>query len=93
MSTGKTATTLRIAALVACLVNEIPLNTSVRRKQWLMDGSQTLVGFLPVCDGEEGLTVREAEKKKRISLYRPTSSLTMPLESGLRVSADPISRE
>lgn len=55
---------LKNTALVAYHVHGILLNISARRKKWLMGNGYTLVGFLPVCSGDEELNKEGSAEHK-----------------------------
>lgn len=89
----KIGTTLRTTALVAFPVPVTPLNVSVRKKHWLIEGGYTVVRFLPVSSREEEMDVEGNGEKEGTAVYGFTSFLIMPFESEVRATPETVARE
>lgn len=89
---SKTSMALRSTLLAAYPVQQILLNVSSRRGQQLIGNDHTLVGFLQVYCTQEELEEEECAKDEDILEYGFTSSMKVPLESGIRDTADLVQR-
>lgn len=64
-----------------------------KRQHIVVVNGDTLLGFLPVCSTQEPLKEKESTGDEEISVYIFISSLTVPLESSFRVTADSEEKE
>lgn len=83
---NKTATMLKIIALVAYLVCAVLLNCSYSYRLCLFENGHSLVGFVPVgrVDRKEGMRSREIVEKYPI--YRFTGSSVVELKESTSIS-------
>lgn len=79
---------LKRTELVAYLEYAILLIAYSRERQWIIGNERTLQRSLPVCLTQEELEDEEGTKDEEKSLCGYTSSMLVPLQSGVRATAD-----
>lgn len=77
----KRGTKLKSRALAAYSVHIILLSVSARRRKWLIRTTHTLVGFLPVCCGNEQLEGERRGEDEELSVCGLTSLMKALMES------------
>lgn len=81
-------TTPKNIGFVAYPLQVIFLSTSSRRNGLLIDHESLLVGLLPVRFTLEQVEKEEIVENEQTSVYRITTSTTVPLRRKVRVTAD-----
>lgn len=69
-------------------VHAIHHNVFGRRRKWLIEKGRTLVGFLPVSCKRQELKDEGSGNDEELSIFGLTSSMTGPLNSAVRMTAD-----
>lgn len=88
LCSDKISMKLRSTSIVAYPVNAILLSVSLRRRKWLIGSGNTLVGFPLVLYTQELFGKERSRDVEELSVYRFTSSKTVPSEIGIPPTTD-----
>lgn len=89
----ETAMTLKTMALVAFPMHAMVLNVSAKAKQLLVGNHHTQVGFVPISCTQKHVEEEIIGEDEEMSLYKFTSSIKVPLKSGIRLTADSVRKK
>lgn len=90
---GKTVTLIEIMTLVAYPLSTVHLNLSAGKGKWFLENEYVLKRFLSVSCTQESPVKEEGVENETTTAYGFMSLMTVPLQSGLRITADSEGRE